>query len=119
MARAYHIGKIAQLFTKGKHASVADPSIQALVEMWDDGVMIVDVHPALNENAEKGKYALICYEFQTPQLSTNTIVKLLDGDAGDETWKRMKQFHERRKKAMAVAQGMESPEAQMDGRMVR
>ena len=119
MARAYHIGKIAQLFTKGKHARVADPSAQALVEMWDDGVMIVDVHPALHEDAEKGKYALIAYEFQSPQLSTNTIVKILDGDVGEETWKRMKQFHERRKKVMAVAQGIDPSDVQMDGRMVR
>jgi hypothetical protein len=119
MARAYHIGKITQIFARSKHSSVADPSIQALVEMWDDGVMIVDVHPALHENIEKGKYALIAYEFQTPQLSTNTIIKLIDSDVGEDTWKRMRQFHERRKKAMAVAQGMETPEAQMDARMVR
>ncbi|MEK6970344.1 MAG: hypothetical protein AABW68_01460 [archaeon] len=119
MARAYHIGKIAQLFARSRNGTTADPSVQALVEMWDDGVMIVDVHPALNESAEKGRYALISYEFQTPQMSTNTIIKIIDPEAGENTWKRMRTFHERRKKAMVAAQEMDTSDTLPDARMVR
>lgn len=119
MARAYHVGKMTQIFTRNKQTSVADPSMQALVEMWDDGAMIVDVHPTLAENASKGQYVLVCYDFQTPQLSMNTIIKLLDNETGEDAWKKMRHVHERRKKAMAVAQGMDSQDGMPDARMVR
>jgi hypothetical protein len=119
MSRAYHVGKIDQLFTKRDSLGASDVSVQALLEMWDEGIMVVDVHPSLAEKAATGQFVLVEYDVQGPQIVQNTVTKLLDSKIGDSAWKRMKQFHEKRKKAMAAAQGIESPTGFPDARMVR
>jgi len=82
----YHIGKIVEVISpvKDKKIKSSDKSIQAVVRMWDENLMIMGVDPKLSKN-------------------------LLSGDIGKKIWNEFTKELSRKKSAMAHMQQSQMP----------
>ena len=116
----FHIAKVVDVFGKGSKAIAADSSVQAHLEMWDENILIFDVHPMIADKIAKDQIVLVEYSMRAPQVPENVVVKILETKQGEEVWKRQKNYLNQRKKQIKNAPQM-IPELDMpvDARMVR
>ena len=92
----YHIGVVEKLIRhsdKGIYA--AENTTQALVKMWDEGIITVLVHPMLNGQIKEKDYVLVRF---APQASEETIVKILPKKTGEYLKDYYKKFIDAKKK---------------------
>lgn len=111
----FHLAKIIEVFSPATQMASSDARVQVQLEMWDENLIIFDLHPSLVPQAQKGQYVLVEYGFDAPQVPRNSIVKILDPKTGESSWKRAKSYLEKRKKGRAEADADEPG----DQRMVR
>mgnify|MGYP001585094760 CR=1 FL=1 len=100
MHSLYHIAKVVEVFAKNPSTVSSDSSVQAQLEMWDDNLIIFGVHAELSAMIQKGQFVLVEYGYHAPNVPVNTVIKILESKQGEQSWKRMKAFLEKRKKQM-------------------
>ena len=94
----YHIAKVLKVLAPdGKDIISADRDTQAALEMWDTNQTILYVEPAIVNDLKQGDFVLVDYR---PMLKVNfpaprgKIVKILRGKLGEETFEKMRDYHE-------------------------
>ena len=70
----------------------------ALVDMWDEGKILMTATPeAEARGLKEGEVVIAAYEpVPGTQTTTITIVKVLEGKAGERAWKEMREYHKKR-----------------------
>ena len=85
----YHVGLVQHIIAPSVKGVVSsDASVQVVVRMWDENLLILEVDKKIGKIVKKGDYALADY---TP-LSANSnhrklsITKILPLDVGSKVW---------------------------------
>lgn len=96
----FHVGKVLKVFGSDEKTAIGhDKSVQVLLEMWDENLMIVGCEDGLNDKLKETDVVLVDY---TP-LNVNApvprqvIVKILKGELGKKTWERFAAYQQKRK----------------------
>ena len=96
----FHIGKVLKIFGSDEKTAIGhDKSVQILLEMWDENLLIVGCEDGLGEKVKETDVVLVDY---TP-LNVNTpvprqvIIKILRGELGKKTWDRFANYNQKRK----------------------
>lgn len=86
----YHLGKISTIF--------GTAPIYALVDMWDDGKILMTATPeAEARGVKEGDIIIAMYEpVPGTQTTTISIARVIDGKAGERAWKEMREYHKKR-----------------------
>jgi hypothetical protein len=85
----FHPGKIVQVLrVNDKSVFGSDRSVQAVVSMWDENLLTVEVEAALAERVTEGDVVLLDYtpRFSTSPVPKQSVVKVLRGSAGKQLW---------------------------------
>jgi len=96
----YHIGMVQDVILPDRKGVIsADASIQAVVRMWDNNLLILLVDKRIGKRVRKGDYVLSDY---TPMSPTSRhrklyITKVLSKNEGGKIWKEFQTEFERRK----------------------
>ena len=99
----YHIGIVEQVISpEGKGMISADASVQAVVRMWDDNLLIIAVDKKISKSVKKNDYVLTDYSpmSASSQHRKLCVTKILPQDAGSKVWTEFKDEFERRKASM-------------------
>ncbi|MBN1170226.1 hypothetical protein JXA56_04320 [Candidatus Micrarchaeota archaeon] len=113
----YHIGIVENIVSpKTKGVVSADDSVQALIKMWDNNLLILPVHRKISGSIKKGDYVLNDYTPMSPTSRYRNlfVIKILSEKEGKQIWQKFQEELERRKKLvqqMHNAQNMQNPSA--------
>ncbi len=94
----YHPGRVLEIFsTKDKNITAVDASTQAMLEMWDNNLITVLVETQLGGKIKKDDVVLVDYRPMADKpIPKMTVVKVLRGSIGKNTWKAYKDHHKKR-----------------------
>ena len=96
----FHVGKVIKVFGSDEKTAIGhDKSVQLLIEMWDENLLIVGCEGALNDKLRETDIVLVDY---TPlngnaPVPRQVVVKILKGELGKKTWERFAQYNQKRK----------------------
>ncbi len=111
----FHPGRVVAVFrVDDKTVLGVDKSVQAMVAMWDDNLLTVEVEAQIADKIKESDVVLLDYspKYTTIPVPKQTIVKILRGEAAKKIWS---EYSERLTKRKAEAQEAESdrgPEGQ-------
>lgn len=104
---AFHVGIVEKVYSPdGKNILAAEQSTEARVWMWDENLMILKVHPNIAGKIKEGEYVLVDY-YPSPENTPNprrVITKILRGDAGEEAWKKFRDFRKKKSRQATTMQ---------------
>jgi ribose 1,5-bisphosphokinase PhnN len=95
----YHIGIIQQVLSPGKGILSSDSSVQAVVKMWDENLLILGVEKKIARSIKKGDYVLADYS-PVSAASANrklSLIKLLPTEVGSKVWAEFQDEYDRRR----------------------
>lgn len=97
----YHIGMVQHVISPGKGTASADSSVQAVVKMWDDNLLILGVDRKIAKLLKKGDYVIADY---TPLAAGSanrklSLVKVLTPESGSVIWAEFRDEFDRRRSA--------------------
>jgi hypothetical protein len=98
----FHPGKVVSVFAGGKDELSADSTVQAIIVMWDENMLTLEVHPKLRKGIREGDVVLVDYrpsEKLSVPVPKQTIVKILRGKKAQATWSQYTEYHEKRKRS--------------------
>lgn len=96
----YHVGIIEHIISPTHKGVVsADDTVQAVVRMWDENLLILPVHKKIVRKVKKGNYVLNDYTPMSPtsRYRNLVVVKVLPDKDGKRIWDDFKGELERRK----------------------
>jgi len=96
----FHIGKVEKvILPKGKGIISADAIVQAMVRMWDDNLLLLEVDKKIANQLKEGDYAIADYSPVSPDSPHRRmlVTKILRGDTGKKIFKEFEKEHEKRK----------------------
>ena len=99
----YHVGKVVKILSpENKEVEAADNSIQALVDMWDENLLTLDVDAKLSKAVREGDIVVVDYHPVSPRFPAPRMVvtKILHGDVAEKTWREYKEYFEKMKKRL-------------------
>jgi len=109
----YHIGKIVEVISPAKNKKIksTDKSIQVVVRMWDENLMIMAADPKISKNLLSGDYVIADYTPLNPKSPHRKmlITKVLPRDMGKKIWSEFQKELSRKKSAMAHMQQSQMP----------
>jgi len=109
----YHIGKIVEVISPAKNKKIksTDKSIQVVVRMWDENLMIMAVDPKISKNLLPGDYVIADYNPLDPKSPHRKMIitKVLPRDMGKKIWSEFQKELSRKKSAMAHLQSQMPP----------
>jgi hypothetical protein len=108
----YHIGVIEHVISpKGKGVVSSDDTMQAVVKMWDNNLLILLVDKKISRKVKKGDYVLSDYTPMSPESRHRKlyVTKVLPKKEGARIWKEFQGEAERRKKALKQIKPPYSP----------
>jgi len=98
----FHVGKVVKVLGKNdKNVIAADYSTQALLEMWDDNIITLNVDEKLSSEIKEKDVVLVDYSptiLGSSAVPKHTITKILRGKTGEDLLKEYQKFHRDRKK---------------------
>lgn len=104
----YHIGLVQELVSPGAKGMVsADTSVQAVVRMWDENLLILGVDRRIARKVKKGDYVLADYTPLSPDSNHRklVIIKALPSEEGGRVWTEFREeFEKRRNRAQQQQQ---------------
>jgi len=104
----YHIGKVVEVISSSKSKKIksADKSTQAVVRMWDENLLILEVAKKIANSLLPGDYIVIDYSPLGPSSPYRKmlITKVLSRDGGKKIWTEFQKELSRKKAAMAHMQ---------------
>jgi hypothetical protein len=87
----YHVGKVLEVFnTTDKNVVTFDNSTQAMLDMWDENLLTLQIDPHISKSIKKEDVVLVDYT-ATPTGPKMIVVKILRGELARRTWKQYKQ----------------------------
>ncbi len=109
----YHIGKVIEVISqiKDKKVKSADRKIQAVVNMWDENMLILEVDKKIASAIVVGDYVLADY---SPISSSSPyrkmiITKILPKEKGKRIFEEFQKMFSKRKPTLSQAQGGDLP----------
>jgi len=96
----YHIGLVQYVISPSSKGMVSsDTSVQSVVRMWDENLLILGVDKKLLGKIRKGDYVLADYTPLSPESGHRklTIIKILPSDEARMIWEEFQSEFERRK----------------------
>lgn len=96
----YHIGIIDHIVSPSQKGVVsADETVQAVVRMWDENLLILPVHKKIVKRIKKGNYVLNDYTPMSPtsRYRNLVVVKILPDKDGKKIWDEFQGELQRRK----------------------
>lgn len=104
----YHIGKVVEMISPAKTKKIksTDKSVQAVIRMWDDNLMILGVDPKIAKGMLPGDYAITDYSPVDPKSPHRKmmVTKILPREMGKKIWSEFQKELSRKKAAMAHVQ---------------
>ncbi len=103
----YHVGKIIELISpKEKKTRSADASVQAMIRMWDENLLILEVHKKIEKNLLPGDYVLADYSPLAPTSPYRKmlVIKVLPREKGKKIWTEFQKELSRKKSVLAQVQ---------------
>ena len=100
MFNVYHIGIVESVISKKEKGTISsDDSVQAVVNMWDDNLIILLVDKKLANKIKKGDYVLSDYRPSAPtSLNRKMIInKILPKAQGKRIFEMFNKDFEKRK----------------------
>ncbi|MEM3422626.1 MAG: hypothetical protein QXF35_04160 [Candidatus Bilamarchaeaceae archaeon] len=104
----YHIGKVIEVITSKGGIKSADTSVQAVVRMWDENLLILKVEKKIENYIKKGDIVLADYtpiSDRSPYRKT-TIIKILPAQQGEAIWNEFRIEYEKRREGGVKKQPM-------------
>ena len=104
----YHVGKVLEVFnTTDKNVITFDNSTQAMLDMWDENLLTLQIDPHISKSIKKDDFVLVDYS-ATPTGPKMLVVKILRGELGKRAWKQYKEHLDKMRvgKNMASLKGM-------------
>lgn len=102
----FHIGKVKQVVNPKKKGVIsADTIVQAMVHMWDENLLLLEVDKKIAKQIKEGDYAIADYSPVAPDSPHRKmlITKILRGELGKKIYKEFeKEFDRRKLKAESV-----------------
>ena len=108
----FHIGKVEKVvLAKGKNVISSDNTVQAMVKMWDDNLLILQVDKKITGQLKENDYVLADY---TPVANDSphrrmVIVKILRGDLAKSVWKGFEKEFEKKKQKPEGGHAVQMP----------
>jgi hypothetical protein len=95
----YHIGMVQHVISPGRGIVGSDASVQAVVKMWDENLLILGVNRKIAKIVKKGDYVLADY---TPLSDESPhrklmLIKILPLEAGSRIWAEFQDEYDRRR----------------------
>lgn len=102
----YHPGKVIEVIRPSeKEVASSDTSVQAVLDMWDENILTLEVSPKISSKIKEGQVALVDYrpdeKFEAP-VPKHLIVKILEGKKAKKVWGAYTEMQERKKRRVAV-----------------
>jgi hypothetical protein len=110
----FHIGKVKKMILpKKKDVISADTSVQAMVRMWDDNLLLLEVDSKIAEKIKDNDHVIADYRpvaNDSPHRKM-LIIKIIKGELGKKIFKEFREeFEKRKQKAQAAShEQSESP----------
>jgi len=85
-----------KIIRSGKDTVSVDNSVQAIVEMWDENKLVLNVDMAVSGAIKEGSVVLVDYNpiaGVSPPVPKQTIVKVLSAKQGKECWDIFRKFY--------------------------
>ncbi len=104
----YHLGIVRHVIAPGAGTIAADESIQAVVRMWDDNLLILGVEPKIGKKLKSGNYVLADYTPLGPKARHRKllITKILPQSDGNRLWSEFQDEFDRRRALVQAQQPM-------------
>jgi hypothetical protein len=99
----YHLGIIRHVISPSNPGTIAaDPSVQAVVRMWDDNLLILGVDAKIGKKVKEGSYVLADYTPMGPRARNRKllITKILSQADGNRLWSEFQDEFDRRRAMM-------------------
>jgi hypothetical protein len=96
----YHIGIVEHIISPTHKGVIsADETVQAVVRMWDENLLILPVHKKIVRKIRKGDYVLNDYTPMSPTSRYRNlfVVKIIPEKDGKKIWDEFKGELQRRK----------------------
>lgn len=90
---------VQHIISPGRGIVASDASVQAVVKMWDENLLILGVDKKIAKIVKKGDYVIADY---TPlsDVSANrklTLIKILPVETGSKIWAEFQDEYDRRR----------------------
>ncbi len=98
----FHPGRIISVFSGGKDEITADGVAQAVLLMWDENILTLEIHPKIRQRIKEGDVVLVDYrpaDRLTVPVPKQQIVKIIRGKRGHALWTQYTEYHEKRKRS--------------------
>lgn len=105
----YHIGRVVEVISQLKDRKIrsADAKIQAVINMWDENMIILEVDRKIANTIAVDDYVLADYSpasLESPYRKM-IITKVLGKEKGRKIWDEFEKMLSKRKNAVAHAAG--------------
>ncbi len=104
----FHIGKVMKIvLPKGKGIISADKSVQAMVKMWDENLLLLEVDRRIAKDIREKDYIIADYSPLAPNSPQRRMVvtKIVRGELGKQIWDEFgKEYSKRKSKAESAPQ---------------
>ena len=119
----YHIAKVIEVIpVDEKGTKSCEPYSHALVETWDENMLIFRVNEKIVNTVKKNDFVLLDFSpvaLATAPVPRHEVIEIVAPVTGKKIWKEMKDYLEN-KKNKRVSRGMDVPVQQFGGQnMIR
>lgn len=97
----FHPGKVLEVLNPdSRFIKASDCSVQAIVKMWDENILTLNVAGGLENHIKKGSIVIIDYSPVSNHIAVPkyVIVKVIDEKFGKKIMEHYKKFYEQKKK---------------------
>lgn len=107
----FHPGKVLKVFSPDdKDVHSADGSTQAMLLMWDENLLTLQVDPHIAKKIKEddivlADYSPVASNVPAPKM---IITKILKGENAERVWKEYKEHFKKRKEKPSSAQAMQA-----------
>ena len=104
----YHPGKVVEVIRPSEKEVVSsDASVQAVLDMWDENIITLDVSAKIAPSIKEGQVVLVDYrpdeKFEAP-VPRHLVAKILEGKKAKKIWNAYAEMQERKKRRAAKPQ---------------
>jgi hypothetical protein len=99
-AKMFHIGKVMKMvLPRGKGIISADSSVQAMVKMWDDNLLMLEVDKKIANAIKEKDYVIADYSPVAPNSPHRRMIitKIVRGELGKQIWDEFGREFDKRK----------------------
>lgn len=104
----YHIGKVVEVISPAKEKKIksTDKSVQAVLKMWDENMLILEIDKKIAPSLLPGDYVIADY---SPMNASSPyrkmlVTKILPREKGKKIWTEFQKELSRKKSALAHMQ---------------